>query len=138
MATAGDAQAALPASGSEPDDGKYAELTVHTEKLRHFARVLAGKAERLRKKSGDLEVIDHLTADRRLHGDFPEAVSLADANRQAVTVMDELVRQIGDVIAFADDVANGTAYDYETADEHAETDFAAVEADLKALTGRLS
>ncbi len=120
----------------DPGQSRPGELSVEVDRLRRFGEQLARRADGLRQRSGDLDVIDHLTDDRSIHGDFPEALSLAEANRDAIEVMDALVLKVGEVVGFADEVATGTAHDFEAGDLQAEADFANVANELDLLAQR--
>ncbi len=104
------------------------EIMVQPDELRRFGQLLADQAQGLRRKTRDLEVIGQLTADGSPLGSFPEALLLADANRQAVGLMDALIAQISGAVEFADSVATVTGNSFQQLDAEAESEFVRIDA----------
>ncbi len=97
--------------------------SLHLDALTRFAKELDGQAQALGKHSSDLGGLDSVLVDRTLPGDFPEAQSLAEAHRVALSRVKALIDQLKDLVSFADNITVEVAGRYTEADSQAADSF---------------
>jgi len=127
----------IQATDSKNVGDPSSEVRIQPDELRRFAERLTDQASKLRNRTDDLDVIKHINGDVRLMGEFTEAYSLTEMSQFAVTVVDDLISQIREVVEFADGVAQETAAKFDQADADSKTNFETINAELYAVTERL-
>jgi hypothetical protein len=101
-------------------------IEVNLEALLSFATDLQSHLELTLRDIGDVGALQGAIADIASLGDFPEARELSARHRAAMYDVQDLLEEVRDVLAFADDISLWVATKYSERDRSTATELGSV------------